>query len=98
LLTLLLQSVHNQEITLWVWIVKEKIAERVAEIYGIKVGKVFARGRQQRRVSARSLDFNYLRASPFIDVFATARKNGFTINVVRTSQDPQHYFGLVLVE
>jgi hypothetical protein len=33
-----------------------------------------------------------------IDVFATARKNGFTINVVRTFQDPQHYFGLVLVE
>jgi hypothetical protein len=33
-----------------------------------------------------------------IDVFATARKHGFTINVVRTSKDPQHYFGLVLVE
>ena len=33
----------------------EKIAERVAEIYGIKVGEVFARGRQQRRVGARSL-------------------------------------------
>jgi predicted metal-binding protein len=33
-----------------------------------------------------------------IDVFATARKHGFTINVVRTYQDPQHYFGLVLVE
>jgi len=33
----------------------EKIAERVAEIYGINVGEVFARGRQQRRVSARSL-------------------------------------------
>ncbi len=33
----------------------EKIAERVAEIYGIKVGEVFAKGRQQRRVSARSL-------------------------------------------
>ncbi len=33
----------------------EKIAERLAEIYGIKVGEVFARGRQQRRVSARSL-------------------------------------------
>ena len=30
-------------------------AERVAGIYGIKVGEVFARGRQQRRVSARSL-------------------------------------------
>ncbi len=33
----------------------EKIAERLEEIYGIKVGEVFARGRQQRRVSARSL-------------------------------------------
>ena len=33
-----------------------------------------------------------------IDVFATARKHGFTINVVRTHRDPQHYFGLVLVE
>jgi len=33
-----------------------------------------------------------------IDVFATARKHGFTIKVVRTYQDPQHYFGLVLVE
>jgi len=33
----------------------EKIAERVAGIYGIKVGEVFARGRQQQRVSARSL-------------------------------------------
>ncbi len=33
-----------------------------------------------------------------IDVFATARGRGFTINVVRTRSDPQHYFGLVLVE
>lgn len=33
-----------------------------------------------------------------IDVYATARRNGFTINVVRNRQDPQHYFGLVLVE
>jgi len=33
-----------------------------------------------------------------IDVFATARKHRFTINVVRTRQAPQHYFGLVLVE
>jgi predicted metal-binding protein len=33
-----------------------------------------------------------------IDVFASARKHGFTINVVRSRQDPQHYFGLVLVE
>jgi putative transposase len=34
---------------------REKIAKRVAEIYGIKVGEIFARGRQQRRVGARSL-------------------------------------------
>jgi predicted metal-binding protein len=33
-----------------------------------------------------------------IDVFATVRKHGFTIDVVRTRSDPQHYFGLVLVE
>ncbi len=33
-----------------------------------------------------------------IDVYATARKHGFTINVVRTRKDPQHYFGLVLVD
>ena len=33
-----------------------------------------------------------------IDVFATARKHGFTIDVVRTRKDPQHYFGLVLIE
>jgi predicted metal-binding protein len=33
-----------------------------------------------------------------IDVFATARKHGFAIDVVRTHKDPEHYFGLVLVE
>ena len=33
-----------------------------------------------------------------IDVFATARKHGFTINVVITSKDPQHYFDPVLIE
>ena len=33
-----------------------------------------------------------------IDVFATVRANGFSIDVVRTHGDPQHYFGLVLVE
>jgi putative transposase len=33
----------------------EKVAEGVAEIYGIRVGEVFARGRQPQRVSARSL-------------------------------------------
>lgn len=32
-----------------------------------------------------------------IDVFATARKHGFTIDVVRSRKDPQHYFGLVLI-
>ncbi len=33
----------------------QKVAERVAEIYGIKVGEIFGRGRQQQRVGARSL-------------------------------------------
>lgn len=33
-----------------------------------------------------------------IDVFGTARKHGFIIEVVRGRGDPQHYFGLVLVE
>jgi len=33
-----------------------------------------------------------------IDVFATVRKHGFTINVVRNDSDPQHHFGLVLVD
>ncbi len=33
-----------------------------------------------------------------IDVYATARNNGFTIEVVRTHSDPQNYFGLVLVD
>lgn len=33
-----------------------------------------------------------------IDVFATVRSHGFTIDVVRTRKAPQHYFGLVLVK
>ncbi len=33
-----------------------------------------------------------------IDVFQTARANGFEIEVVRDHGDPQHYFGVVLVE
>jgi len=33
-----------------------------------------------------------------IDVFATAREHGFTINVVRDLNDAQHYFGLVLID
>jgi len=33
-----------------------------------------------------------------IDVYATARRQGFTIEVVRDHEDPQHYFGLVLIE
>jgi len=33
-----------------------------------------------------------------IEVYATARRHGFTINVVRSRRDPQHYFGLVLIE
>lgn len=32
-----------------------------------------------------------------IDVFATARKHGFPIDVVRNYKDPQHYFGLLLL-
>ena len=33
-----------------------------------------------------------------IDVYATARGAGFTIDVVRDRTDPQHYFGIVLIE
>jgi predicted metal-binding protein len=33
-----------------------------------------------------------------IDVYATARGNGFPIEVVRDRKDEQHYYGLVLVE
>jgi predicted metal-binding protein len=33
-----------------------------------------------------------------INVFATVRKHRFTIDVVRSHKDPQHYFGLVLIE
>ena len=33
-----------------------------------------------------------------IDVFATARKHGFAINVVKSHKDPQHYFGLILID
>ncbi len=33
-----------------------------------------------------------------IDVFATARKHGFTIDVVASPRAPHHYFGLVLVD
>ena len=33
-----------------------------------------------------------------IDVFATARANGFSINVVRDESDEQHYFGLLLLD
>jgi len=33
-----------------------------------------------------------------IDVYATARKHAFTISVVRSHDDEQHYFGLVLVK
>ncbi len=32
-----------------------------------------------------------------IDVFATVRKQGYTIDVVQSHQDVQHYFGLVLI-
>jgi predicted metal-binding protein len=33
-----------------------------------------------------------------IDVYATARGNGFPIEVVRTPSSPQNYYGLVLIE
>ncbi len=33
-----------------------------------------------------------------IDVFATVRANGFTIDVVREEDDEQHYFGVVLLD
>jgi predicted metal-binding protein len=33
-----------------------------------------------------------------IDVFATARANGFTIEVVQDDSDEQHYFGMVLID
>jgi len=33
-----------------------------------------------------------------IDVFTTARRHGFTIHVVKSHEDPQHYFGLILIE
>lgn len=32
-----------------------------------------------------------------MDVFATARRHGFTINVLKKYQELQHYFGLVLI-
>ncbi|MEN6633806.1 MAG: DUF2284 domain-containing protein [Candidatus Polarisedimenticolia bacterium] len=33
-----------------------------------------------------------------IDVYATARANGYTIEVVRDENDEQHYFGVVLLD
>ena len=33
-----------------------------------------------------------------IDVFATVRRNGFAIEVVRDGNDEQHYFGVVLLD
>jgi len=33
-----------------------------------------------------------------IDVYATVRRHGFAIEVVRDHEDPQHYFGMVLVD
>jgi hypothetical protein len=33
-----------------------------------------------------------------IDVFATARGNGFPINVVTDHNCPQNYYGVVLIE
>ncbi len=33
-----------------------------------------------------------------IDVYATVRKHGFKINVVRDYEDEQHYYGLMLID
>lgn len=33
-----------------------------------------------------------------IDVYATVRKHGFPINVVVSRSDPQHYYGIVLID
>jgi predicted metal-binding protein len=33
-----------------------------------------------------------------IDVYRTARANGFKIEVVRNRRDPQNYFGLILID
>jgi predicted metal-binding protein len=33
-----------------------------------------------------------------VDVYATVRRQGFTVNVVTCGDDEQHYFGLVLVD
>jgi predicted metal-binding protein len=33
-----------------------------------------------------------------IDVFTTVRRHGFTINVVQSRTDMQHYFGMVLID
>lgn len=33
-----------------------------------------------------------------IDVYATVRRHGYPIDVVRGSEDPQHYYGLVLID
>jgi len=33
-----------------------------------------------------------------IDVYETARRHGFTLNVVKDYSDPQHSFGLVLIK
>lgn len=40
------------------------------------------------------------RARPSIKAygFATVRKHGFGIDVVRNQDDPKHYFGIVLLE
>ncbi|MGV8119458.1 MAG: DUF2284 domain-containing protein [Candidatus Xenobiia bacterium LiM19] len=33
-----------------------------------------------------------------IDVYATVRKHGFSIEVVKDRSQPKHYYGLVLVD
>ncbi len=56
----------------------EKIAERVAEIYRVKVQEVSARGREQRRVSARSLFCFWAMRELAISLTALARRLGMS--------------------
>ena len=54
-------------------------------------------------IGAKVIDPSTVETAPWvrwkchIDVFATVRRHGFTIEVVRDRSDCQHYFGLVLI-
>ena len=56
----------------------EKIAERVAEIYRVNVREVLARGRQQQRVSARSIFCFWAVRILGISLAALARRIGLS--------------------